>query len=96
MTRRQALAAYGSLLAGSRRLQAQPQELIGEPPGRIPPASELVNAFEFELMAKRKLDSAIYAEIAGSDRGAMDRITFNPRMMVNTTALDLTTSLVRR
>jgi isopentenyl diphosphate isomerase/L-lactate dehydrogenase-like FMN-dependent dehydrogenase len=69
------------------------QELMGEPPGRIPPSAELVNAFEFELMAKRKLDSATYAEIAGSPRRAMDRITFNPRMMVNTYALDLTTPL---
>lgn len=90
-TRRQALTACGSLLAASRR--GQPQELIGEPPGRIPPPSELVNAFEFELMAKRKLDSAIYAEIAGGDRGLLDRITFNPRAMVNTLALDLTTTL---
>lgn len=93
LTRRQALTAYASLLAGSGRLQAQPQELIGEPPGRIAPPSELVNAFEFELMAKRSLDSATYAEIAGGDRAAIDRITFNPRMMVNATALDLTTSL---
>jgi 4-hydroxymandelate oxidase len=90
-TRRQALCACGSVLAGSRR--AQPQDLIGEPPGRVPPPSELINAFEFELMAKRKLDSAVYAEIAGCERGPMDRITFNPRMMVNTTALDLTTPL---
>src|ERR1700674_922959 len=90
-TRRQALCACGSVLAGSRR--AQPQDLIGEPPGRVPPPSELINAFEFELMARRKLDSAIYAEIAGGERGPMDRITFNPRMMVNTTALDLTTPL---
>jgi 4-hydroxymandelate oxidase len=90
-TRRQAITACGTLLAASR--PAQPQELIGEPPGRVPPPSELVNAFEFELMAKRKLGSAIYAEIAGCERGPMDRITFNPRMMVNTTALDLTTPL---
>jgi len=68
-TRRQALTACGSLLAASRR--GRPQELIGEPPGRIAPPSELVNAFEFELMAKRKLDSAIYAEIAGGDRGLL-------------------------
>ena len=61
-SRRQAVAAFGSLLAGARR--AQPQELIGEPPGRVPPPSELVNAFEFERMASRKLDSALYAEIA--------------------------------
>lgn len=92
-TRRQALTTCGSLLAGAPLLKAQQPQLIGEPLGRIPPPSELVNAFEFELMAQRKLDSAIYAEIAGSDRGPIDRITFNPRMMVNTTKLDLSTPL---
>jgi len=66
---------------------------MGEPPGRMPPPAELVNSFEFELMAKRKLDSATYAEIAGGQRRAMDRITFNPRMMVNTSGLDLTTPM---
>ena len=96
LNRRRALTACASLLAGSPFLRAQqPQspQLIGEPPGRIPPPSELVNAFEFELMAQRKLDSATYADIAGSDRGPIDRITFNPGMMVNTTALDLTAPL---
>jgi len=92
-SRRRALTACGSLLAGSRCLRTQPQELMGEPPGRMPPPAELVNSFEFELMAKRKLDSATYAEIAGGQRRAMDRITFNPRMMVNTSGLDLTTPM---
>ena len=95
-TRRQALTAYGSLLGGSALLRAQqPQapQLIGEPPGRIPPPSELVNAFEFGLMAQRKLDRATYAEVADSDRAPIDRITFNPRMMVNTTTLDLSATL---
>lgn len=90
-SRRRALAAYGSLLAGSPVLDAQ--QLIGEPPGRIAPASELVNAYEFESMAKRILGSAVFAEISSGDRKAMDRITFNPRMMVNTLKLDLTTPL---
>jgi len=68
-------------------------QLIGEPPGRIAPASELVNAYEFEGMAQRKLGSLLAAEIASGDRKAMDRITFNPRMMINTYKLDLTTPL---
>src|SRR5262249_45196267 len=59
----------------------------------IAPASELVNAYEFEGMAQRKLGSLLAREIASSDRKAMDRITFNPRMMVNTYKLDLTTPL---
>ena len=45
------------------------------------------------IYPKRKLNSPLYAEIAGGERGPLDRITFNPRMMVNTTALDLTTRL---
>ena len=91
LTRRRAMAAAGSLAAASRI--ARGQKLIGEPPGRIAPAAELVNAYEFEAMAQRKLGSVLSAEIAGSDRKAMDRITFNPRMMVVTSDLSLTTPL---
>ena len=58
-----------------------------------PPIGELLNAFEFEAVAKRKLGAAAYEEIAGGDRAAFDRITFRPRMMVNTTKLDLTLEL---
>jgi isopentenyl diphosphate isomerase/L-lactate dehydrogenase-like FMN-dependent dehydrogenase len=66
------------------------QQLIGEQPGRIAPVAETVNIFEVEAMAQRKLDSLTYAEIAGSDRRVFDRMTFRPRMMVNTARLDLT------
>jgi 4-hydroxymandelate oxidase len=69
------------------------QQLIGEPPGRIAPVGELVNTLEVEAMAQRRLNSLTYAEIAGSDRRVFDRITFRPRMMVNTTKLDLTLEL---
>lgn len=58
------------------------------------PLPELVNAFEFEAAAQRKLPAAIYDEIAGGDRTAFDRITFRPRLMVNTTNLDLTLDLL--
>lgn len=70
------------------------QALMGEPPGRIAPARELVNTFEFEAMAKRCLSAAAFAEIAGGDRSAFERITFRPRMMVNTMHLDLTAELL--
>ncbi|MGA2147277.1 MAG: alpha-hydroxy-acid oxidizing protein [Bryobacteraceae bacterium] len=69
------------------------QTLVGEPPGRIAPARELVNTFEFEAMARRSLSAAAFAEIADSERNAFERITFRPRMMVNTTKLDLTAEL---
>jgi isopentenyl diphosphate isomerase/L-lactate dehydrogenase-like FMN-dependent dehydrogenase len=44
-------------------------------------------------MAQRSLSAAAFAEIAGSDRSTIERITFRPRMMVNTSHLDLTTEL---
>src|SRR5882724_5913053 len=89
MTRRSALAAFTSMLAGSPLLRAQPK-LMGEAPGRLAPVGELVNAFEFEAMAERKLDSVTFREVAGSNREAFDRMTFMPNMMVNTSKLDLT------
>jgi 4-hydroxymandelate oxidase len=89
LTRRRAIAAYGSLLAASPLLKGQ-AKLIGEASGRIAPVEELVNSLEFEPMAERKLDRAHFAEIAGSDRKAFDRMTFRPRMMVNSLKMDLT------
>jgi 4-hydroxymandelate oxidase len=86
-SRRRALEAFGSLLAASPLLRAQ--ELAGEPGGRIAPREELVNVFEVEAMAKRKLAAEVYSTIAGSDRAALERITFRPRMMVNVVHLDL-------
>jgi 4-hydroxymandelate oxidase len=57
------------------------------------PLDELVNAFEFAAVAQSKLAATVWDEIAGSDRAPFDRITFRPRMMVNTTRLDLTLDL---
>ncbi|MFN7923810.1 MAG: alpha-hydroxy-acid oxidizing protein [Bryobacteraceae bacterium] len=87
ITRRHALGALLAAKAGAQ------QPLIGEPAGRIAPPEELINAAEFEAMARRKLDSLAFAEIAGSDRKAFDRITFRPRLMVNTMNLDLSLDL---
>lgn len=108
-SRRDALAGFGSLLAASplfqqRRLSAQrsnhqqsvsasPPQLTGERPGRIAPLDEVVNAFEFEAMAERKLNDENYRTLAGSDRTAFDRVTFRPRLMRNTLELDLSTEL---
>lgn len=91
MTRRGAVALIGGT-AGA----AAAQQLIGEPAGRIAPANELVNTFEMAAMARRKLDSFTFAAIddAGSgDRAVFDRMTFRPRLMINTTELDLTIDL---
>jgi len=69
------------------------QKTAGEPPGRIPPVQDLVNTAEFELIAQRKLDSRTFAGIAGSERAAFERITFRPRMMLDTVKMDLSTDL---
>ena len=44
-------------------------------------------------VAERKLDAQTFAEIAGSERAAFDRITFRPRLMIDTRQMDLTTQL---
>jgi len=91
LTRRKALAGCASLFAAAPLARAQKN--AGEPPGRIPPVLDLVNAEEFEGVAARRLDSQAFAEIAGTERKALDRITLRPRMMVDTTKLDLSSTL---
>lgn len=75
------------------RPSTPPPRLTGEPAGRIAPVNELANTLEFEPMAQRKLSAPLFAEVAGGDRAAFDRITFRPRMMVNTLDLNLSTEL---
>ena len=60
---------------------------------RLPPKEDVVNAFEFEEIAKLKLSAAVYSPIAGSDRTAFDRMTFRPRLNVATIDLDLSVEL---
>ena len=60
---------------------------------RIPPRDELVNAFEFEEVARLKLAAAVYSTIAGGDRAAFERLTFRPRMMVPAHDMDLSVEL---
>jgi 4-hydroxymandelate oxidase len=93
VTRRKALAGFGSFVAASPLVADHTPKLIGEPPGRIAPRLDLVNVLEFENMAERKLAPDVYTTIAGSDRSFFERITFRPRMMVPTTHLDLSISL---
>jgi isopentenyl diphosphate isomerase/L-lactate dehydrogenase-like FMN-dependent dehydrogenase len=62
----------------------------------LPPVAELVNTLEMEAIARRKLDSFTFGSVSDAgapDRAAFDRITFRPRLMVNTAGLDLTTEL---
>ena len=95
-TRHRALQSLGLWMEGSPLLKPQEAgpKLAGEPPGRITPRQELVNAFEAEAMAERSLPAEAFTKIAGSgDRGAFERIVFHPRTMVDVHQLDLTVDL---
>src|SRR5262245_42977163 len=85
-TRRSMLRSFAAFPAAT---SLRGQELIGEPPGRIAPLGDLVNIFEVLAMARRKLPEHLYTTIAGSERRALERITFRPRLMVDVTKLDL-------
>jgi 4-hydroxymandelate oxidase len=90
LTRRQALLACGAV-ATCAALDAQ--KPAGEAPGRIPPVQDLLNAEEFQAIAERKLDALTFASIAGSERAALERITFRPRLMVDSRQMDLSSKL---
>ena len=94
-TRRQALYGLASLVASSPCLHAAQEapELVGEAPGRMTPIDEFANVPEFEEMARRSLSESAFRRIAGGNRSALERITFRPRMMVDTKALDLSLEL---
>ncbi|HLX45832.1 MAG TPA: alpha-hydroxy acid oxidase [Bryobacteraceae bacterium] len=93
ISRRKALASFGTIAAATPLAAQQEPKLIGEPPGRIAPRGDLVNVLEYGEVAERKLAGTVFSTIAGSDRTFFDRITFRPRMMVPTTNLDLTSEL---
>ncbi|MBS1873908.1 MAG: alpha-hydroxy-acid oxidizing protein [Acidobacteria bacterium] len=90
---RQAAARLAAWFGAAPLLDAQQPTLIGEPPGRIAPAGELVNTYEFAAMAERRIGAATFGLVADGERGGFDRITLRPRMMVNAQGLDLTTEL---
>jgi 4-hydroxymandelate oxidase len=70
-----------------RAVLLAPQEPV------LTPRSDLANVLEVESVAQRKLAPDLYSMIAGGDRSSFERITFRPRMMVNTTGLDLSVEL---
>jgi 4-hydroxymandelate oxidase len=78
------LESFGSIVAVS--------PLVAQEPA-LAPRTDLANVLEVEGVAQRKLVPHVYSMIAGGDRSFFDRITFRPRMMVNTMALDLSTEL---
>jgi 4-hydroxymandelate oxidase len=95
-TRRSALTNLGLWAAASPLITAQERQLpqpAGEPPGRITPLAEVVNTFEVEAMAERKLSSTAFAAIAGGDRNAFQHIIFRPRRYINAVEVNLTATL---
>ena len=91
ITRRGALEAF---TGGALALPMRAQQLAGEPSGRIAPLSEVVNVFEIQEMARRKLPENVYSTISGTNRAVLERMTFRPRLMVNVTKLDLSLELL--
>jgi 4-hydroxymandelate oxidase len=59
----------------------------------LTPRADLANILEVEGVAQRTLAPHVYSMIAGGDRSFFERITFRPRMMVNTTGLDLSVEI---
>jgi hypothetical protein len=88
VTRRRALGSVGSLVA--QAVGAAPPPRAGV---RLAPREQLVNVLEYEDQAKRILDAAAAAAIAGGDRSAFERITLRPRMMVPVLDLNLSVTL---
>jgi isopentenyl diphosphate isomerase/L-lactate dehydrogenase-like FMN-dependent dehydrogenase len=61
-----------------------------------PPLRQLVNALEVEQAAKDVLSPELFDSISGSDRRAFDRVTFRPKLMVDSSSLDLSLDLLGR
>lgn len=81
-------SAAGSALGGEAPVSQQQEEMLRE--SLLTPREDLVNILEYEAEAKKTLQPATFALIAGSDRALFDRITLRPRMNIPTTDLDLT------
>jgi len=83
ISRRQAIAGFAAWAAASPLLRSQQA-----------PVGELVNTLEFEQEARRALTADKFAVIEGGDRSAFERMTFRQRLMVDTTAMDLSVDLL--
>jgi|TARA_B100000315_G_scaffold90513_1_gene83192 isopentenyl diphosphate isomerase/L-lactate dehydrogenase-like FMN-dependent dehydrogenase len=91
LDRRESLQRFGAFVTGAAPTQGQPGG--GPPSGRLAPVVELVNATEFEPMAKLALSPDRFAAISGGHRRSFDKMTFRQRLMVYAMDLDLTTEL---
>ena len=89
LNRRETLSGFGQL--GRRVVPRIGQTTIKENLS-LPPRAELVNALEFEDIARMALSPSAFEQIDGSHREPFDRITFRQRLMVKAD-LDLTMEL---
>jgi len=87
LTRRGALSCLpaASLLRG---------QSIGDRAGSVTPIGELANVLEIREIARGKLPDGLYEAVAGPERRMLERITFRPRLLVDTTHLDLSLDLL--
>ena len=92
LDRRESLRRFRAFVVGSPLAQGDPGG--GAPPSdRLAPVLELLNAPEFEAMARLVLSPARFEAIRGGQRTSFDRMTFRQRLMVYAMDLDLTTRL---
>jgi 4-hydroxymandelate oxidase len=56
--------------------------------------TDIASVFDLRDVAQRKLPEDVYSVISSSDRRALERITFRPRLMVNVSRLDLRIELL--
>src|SRR5260370_39307787 len=99
--RREAFRQVAAFLAGSPLARAQRE--LPYTAERIPALDEIVNVFEFEPLCRYRIPKQNYDFIAGGvdnewslrhNREAFDKITLRPRMLVNTSKMDLSTTVL--
>ncbi len=100
LQRRHALGALAGFFAGSPLVRGQQD--LADSRERLPALDDLVNVFDFEPVCKARVLKSSYDFVAGGvdnewslrhNREAFDKIVFRPRMLVNTSSLDLSTTL---
>ena len=99
-SRRAALKQLAAFVASSPLVRGQLD--LPYTPERFPSVEELVNVFEFEPVCKARVARQAYDFVAGGvdnewtlrrNREAFDKILLRPRMLVNTSKLDLSLTL---
>ena len=99
VNRRAALRSFATLLAGSPLLAQRDLPYVAE---QLAALADITNVFEMEPLCRYRIPKQNYDYIAGGvdsewslkrNREAFDKILFRPRMLVNTSQMDLSTTL---